>query len=278
MDKLCFGTAGIPSCTEKGTTEQGIAKVKELGLDSLEMEFVQGVYLSEDKARMIYAIRKKEDIVLTAHGPYFINLNAIEKEKMHASIQRILKTARISYLAGAYSITFHAGFYLKMEKETVYKTIKQRMQEIMKTLKDEGNTIWVRPELTGKETQFGDIDELLKLSLDVEGVMPCIDFSHQHARYNGKYNTFPEFSEILGKVEKALGKEGLHNMHIHVSGIEYGPKGEKNHLLLEQSDFKYKELLRAFKEYSIKGVVVCESPNIEGDALLLKKAYQDAKP
>ena len=104
--------------------------------------------------------------------------------------------------------------------------------------------------------------------------MPCVDFAHFHARTNGKYNTYEEFAGILEKIEKALGKKGLENMHIHITGIAYGPKGEKNHLNLEESDLKYTELLKALKDFKVKGVVVCESPNIEGDALLMKKTFE----
>ena len=36
----------------------------------------------------------------------------------------------------------------------------------------------------------------------------------------------------------------------------------------------YKDLLKAFKKFDVKGVLVCESPNIEGDAQLLKAYYE----
>jgi len=62
-------------------------------------------------------------------------------------------------------------------------------------------------------------------------------------------------------------------MHIHISGIEYGEKGEKRHLILEESDLQYKELLQALKDYHAGGTVICESPNMEEDALLLQKSY-----
>ena len=62
-------------------------------------------------------------------------------------------------------------------------------------------------------------------------------------------------------------------MHIHLSGINYGDKGEKNHLILQESDLNYKDLLKVWKEFKIKGCVVCESPNIEDDALLLQKTW-----
>ncbi|MEK6948632.1 MAG: TIM barrel protein, partial [Nanoarchaeota archaeon] len=134
--------------------------------------------------------------------------------------------------------------------------------------------IWIRPETTGKETQFGNLDEILDLSAEFNNVMPCIDFAHFHARTNGKYNSYKEFSEILEKVEKKLGKKGLENMHIHITGIAYSEKGEKNHLNLEGSDLKYKELIKALKDFKVKGVMISESPNIEEDALLCKKVYE----
>ena len=72
-----------------------------------------------------------------------------------------------------------------------------------------------------------------------------------------------------------LGKSFLKNLHCHVSGIEYTNKGERKHLFLKDSDLKYKELLMALKEMDCRGIIVCESPNIEDDALLLKKTFEE---
>lgn len=277
MKKLHFGTAGIPICTENKTTENGIKKVNELGLDNLEIEFVRSVYMNEESAKKSYETGKKYGVILTCHAPYFINLNSLEKTKIYASINRILHSARMANLAGAFSVTFHPGFYMKTPKEKAYESIKQRIKEIVKKLQDEGNPIRVSPETTGKESQFGDIDELLKIAQEVEQTGICVDFAHLHARSGGKNNTYKEFSETLQKVEKALGKEGLQSMHIHMSGINYTGKGERNHLILKESDMDYKELMKAFKDFNVKGVVVCESPNIEQDALLMKKEYYSLK-
>ena len=62
-------------------------------------------------------------------------------------------------------------------------------------------------------------------------------------------------------------------MHMHITGIAYGPKGEKNHLNLKESDLKYEELLKALKDFKVKGVAISESPNIEGDAFLCQKVF-----
>jgi deoxyribonuclease IV len=274
MKNLLFGTAGIPIGTNPRTTGDGIKHVKKLGLGSMELEFVHSVNISKEKAPEIKQIAEQNNIVLTCHAPYFINLNSEEKPKVEASIQRILNSARILSLCGGYSVCFHPGFYMKTDKTTAYSNVKKNLKTIIQTLKDENINIWVRPETTGKATQFGDINEILQLSQEIDNVMPCVDFAHLHARTNGKYNTKKEFESILEAIEKKLGKKGLENMHIHMTGIEYGEKGEKHHLTLKESDLKYEEILKAFKDFNIKGVVTSESPNIEEDALLMKKFYE----
>jgi len=273
MKELLFGTAGIPLSTNPRTTADGIMHVRKLGLSAMELEFVHSVNITKEKAPEIKKTAEENNVVLTCHAPYFINLNSLEKEKITASIGRILNSARILNLCGGYSVCFHAGFYMGQNPKNVYDTIKRNLKEISSTLKKEGSNIWIRPETTGKETQFGNVDEILQLSQELDNVMPCVDFAHFHARTNGKYNTYKEFAGILENIEKKLGKEGLENMHIHITGIAYGEKGEKHHLTLKESDLKYMELLKALKDFKVKGVVVSESPNIEEDALLMQKVY-----
>lgn len=271
--KLIFGTAGIPLSTEKPNTVNGIERVRELGLGAMELEFVHSVNLNDEKAKEVKKVAKKNEIELTCHGQYYINLNSLETAKVKGSVQRILNAARIANIAGAKSLTFHAAFYMKMEKEKVYENVKTELQSVVKTLQSEGNEIWVRPEFMGKQTQFGDLEELIRLSEDIEQVLPCIDFAHYHARYNGKMNSYENFADVLEQIEKRLGKEALHNMHIHTSGINYSEKGEKNHIPLQESDLKYEELIKAWKDFGIRGIVISESPVIEKDALLMQKIY-----
>lgn len=223
-------------------------------------------------AKLVAETAAHAGVKLSAHAPYFINLNAHEPEKIRASQQRILQTARISSVCGAESIVFHAAFYLGDSHEKTYNTVKNYLAEVVDRLKLENIPVWLRPEVTGKSSQFGTIDEVLKLSAELEGVAPCIDFAHWHAR-TGEFNSYPEFASILLQVKEHLGPEALNNMHIHFAGINYGPKGEVRHLNLQESDFQYTELLRALKDYNAKGLVICESPNLEEDALLLQTTY-----
>ena len=267
MDKLNFLTAGVPLSAK--TYEDGFQVLDNMGLDGLELEFVRGVRIS-DKSREVVGSSNK---VITAHAPFYVNLNAREEEKVDASIQRILETAVTAKELNGFSITFHAGFYLGMDKEAVYEQIKNGIKIITTELEKIDNKIWIRPETTGKATQWGDLEEIIKLSKEFPTVLPCVDFSHLHARYNGTSNTYDEFSAIFEKIGKELGQVALDNFHAHIAGIDYGLKGEKKHLNLEESDFNYKDLLKAFKDFNVKGAIVCESPNIEEDAKLMKDFY-----
>lgn len=273
-EKLIFGTAGIPRSTKASNSVAGIARVRELGLDCMELEFVQGVRMSEKVAVNVLEAARRENIALSVHAPYYINLNSSEEEKLKASMERIYQAARIGSLCGAESIVLHAAFYQKSSREAAYQNVSKALSELAGRLRGESIDAVLRPETMGKRAQFGTLDEVLSLSEEIEGVMPCLDFSHLHAR-EGKENSYPEFTSILSKVEEALGKEGLENMHMHVSGIEYDRNGEKKHLTLKESDFNYPELLKALKEFEVKGLVICESPIMEEDALLLKRTYAE---
>lgn len=272
FNKLNFITAGMPIKTGKGSYNEAFGVLKEMSLDGMELEFVHGVRMKDEHRTFVKDMSK--DFVVTAHGPFYINLNSKEEEKIDASVQRIIDTASVASQAGAFSITYHAAFYMGGDKETVYNQVKTQTKRIMDVLEREKINIWVRPETTGKATQWGDLDEIIRLSNDFEMVLPCIDFSHLHARSGGEFNTYDEFSRILEKLGKEVGQYAIENFHGHLAGIEYTAKGEKQHLNLEDSDMNYKDLLKAMKEFGVKGALVCESPNIEEDCKLLKTYYE----
>ncbi|MGQ9617917.1 MAG: TIM barrel protein [Candidatus Aminicenantia bacterium] len=268
---LLFGTGGVPLSTRGTSTEDGIRRIRELDLDCMEIEWVRGVNLREEGARSIRKVGEAQSVALSVHAPYFVNLNSEDKEKKIASMERIIVSCRMGEITGARSVVFHPGYY--GNSKDAYSVIKDAIKEIADELVREMKRITLRPETTGKPTQFGSLDEILKICEEVEGVLPCVDFAHIHARENGRYNGYEEFSKILKKIERALGREAIENMHIHISGIEYSAKGEKKHLDLQKSDFKFDEWIQVLKDFGVKGMVIIESPNLETDALLLKRLY-----
>ncbi len=278
FNKLLFGTAGIPINTPKKTdfrTNDGLDYLKQLKLDAMELEFVRSVNLTKEKAEIVKERAKKNNIILTCHAPYYINLNATDKKILKESKQRIINAAEIADVAGAFSLTFHAGYFLNMQSQIVYENIKKEIKDIQNTLKNNNISIQLRPETTGKPTQFGSLKELIKLSQDIENLYPCIDFAHLHARNNGKNNNEEGYRQIMQCLESELGREFLNQMHIHMSGIAYSDKGEKHHLVLKESDLKTQVILKVWKDFRIKGVVISESPNIEEDAVYMRDLYEN---
>jgi deoxyribonuclease-4 len=268
---LLFGPAGVPHASKERSTVGGVKAVKELGLDAMEVQFVRGVKMSELTAKNVGTVAKSLSVALSVHAPYYINLNAGDEKKRKESIQRLIDSLRIGSIFYARNIVFHAGYYLKSSKEKAYQRIKEGIKAALEFARQHGIDVVLRPETTGKPTQFGELDELLRLSSELDGVIPCVDFSHIYARYR-TFNSYGEFYKILEKVE-SISKEALKDMHMHVSGIEYGLKGEKSHLNLKNSDFRYRELLKALRDFKVEGMLICESPNLEEDALMLKGEY-----
>ena len=272
-DKLNFLTAGMPLLTGNKGYPVAFEILENMGLDGLEVEFVHGVRMSDDTRKFLKQISEEKKFLLTSHGPFYINLNSKEEEKVDASVQRIIETAIAANDFGGYSITYHAAFYMGMDKETVYNQVLTQTKKIVETLKENNIKVWVRPETTGKGTQWGDYEEIIRLSKEFDCVLPCVDFSHVHARTAGGYNTYDEFCKILDRIGSELGNKAIENFHAHLAGIEYSAKGEKRHLNLDESDMNYKDLLKALKSFNVKGALVCESPNIETDTKILKEYY-----
>lgn len=273
FDKLNFLTAGMPLATGKGSYKKALSLLEEMNLDGMELEFVHGVRMSDENRSLVKNAVDTKNMIITAHAPFYVNLNSKEEEKIDASVARIIETAVAGRDSGAFSITFHAAFYLGQEKDIVYNQVKSQIKRIVDFVEKENIKIWIRPETTGKATQWGDLDEIIRLSNEFEQVLPCVDFSHLHARTAGEFNTYDEFSYILEEMGNKIGQYALDNFHGHLAGIEYTAKGERQHLNLKDSDMNYIDLLKVMKKFDVKGALVCESPNIEGDAKLLKETY-----
>lgn len=275
-DTLIFGTVGAPSSTppKPGGSPGAIARIKQLGLGALELAWVQSVSATDATCAAIQAASKAHGVALSVHAPYFINLNA-NADMWPAGRERLMKAARAGFKAGATDIVFHPGSYFSQPPKQVYRIMLDRLAGVVAELRAEGNTVTLRPETTGKSAMFGTLEETIQMARDIEGVLPCIDMAHLHARRgDGTFNSYGEFLDALKLVAAGLGERGLRRLHIHVSGIEYGPKGERNHLMLQEADLKYRDLLRALKDIGAAGRVLCESPDQEVDAIRLQKTYR----
>jgi deoxyribonuclease IV len=270
-----FGTVGSPLATPKkpGGSVGAIEFSKSIGLNTLELGWVQSVRVTEVTCAAIKAKAEEHDVSVSVHAPYFINLNALDDE-WPKSRKRLMDAALYGNLAGATDIIFHPGSYFMNPPQEVWKIAIPRLQGCVEELRKAGNPVTLRPETMGKSAMLGSFEDTLEMSKAIEGVEPCIDFAHLHARPgDGTMNTYDEWSALLKMYQKALGKKALKRLHIHLSGIEYGPKGEKNHLAVDKSDLKLALLFKALHDFKCAGRILCESPIMEEDALNMKKAW-----
>ncbi|MCM0081751.1 TIM barrel protein [Geomonas sp. Red32] len=269
MERLLFGISGLPLGNgRKFNYASAISYLKEFELDAMELLFVRSINVSDKNKDAILRNKLAHDFYLSAHGSYFINLNAETKEMQQASLERILNGGEALSKVQGRSLIFHPGYYLNSSKEEAFSSIRNNLSR----LKHQG--IDYRLETTGKGTQFGTIEELVSLCKEVRSCKLCIDFAHIHARNNGSLKGYDDFAGILQYVSGELGRAALDDLHIHMGGVAYGVKGERNHLPLQESDFKYLDCLKALRDFDVKGCVICEGPRVENDALLLKRTYE----
>jgi deoxyribonuclease IV len=273
--QFSFGTVGSPFSTPKkpGGSVGAIDQIHSLGLDALELGWVQSVRVTESTCLAIKESAARNQVNISVHAPYFINLNA-DDEEWPKSRKRLMDAAFFGNLAGATDIIFHPGSLFAKTSEEVLPIAVKRLSDCASELKTAGNPAVLRPETMGKIAMLGSLADTLVMSREIEGVLPCLDFAHLHARGgDGSVNSKQEFQDILGMYGVYLGQASLQHLHIHLSGIEYGPKGEKNHLPLKESDLNLAELFAALHESKCAGRILCESPVLEEDAIYMRDLW-----
>lgn len=270
---LRFAVAGTPASTPgSGGTIKGLYRAAELGIRAMEMEWVQRVPSNAAHIAEIGDVAKKLDITLTVHAPYYVNLNSPDPAKLDASIKRVVMALQMAEIAGARSVCVHPAFYLGMPPEKAYDNVCKAVERILKDKTKLFPHVNLGLETMGRPGQFGTLDEVLRVSKAFD-LYPVIDPAHMHARDQGAWNTAEEWHAMFDAYAKHLGNKALQNMHMHFTGIAYGKTGEKHHLPLQESDARWKDFLGVLKEREIGGTVVCESPLLEKDTLLLQETF-----
>lgn len=252
-----------------------LQRVSKLNLDSQELEFVYSVNVKEELAKKAQAFAKKNNLFLSVHASYFINLNSLEPQKIEASKKRILEACFIADKLSSLNqthVVFHPGFYSNMNSDEAYENIKKQILELQDEILKKNYNCVLAPETTGKSSQFGSIEELVKLSNET-GVRICIDFAHIYARNLGKV----KWDDVFDKLNELKFLKKNKFLHCHCTGIEFGEKGEKKHINLN-SDFFYpiaKKLVEF--ENKIDFNIISESPITYKDSLLMKEIINKIK-
>ncbi len=283
-----FASAGVPIQCEGGNLE-AVQCSRDLGLGAFEIEFVRGVKMKEESAREIAASAAKNDVLISSHAPYYVNCCTQEKAKVASTIRHIFSSAYITRLCGGTITVFHPGYYQKLGKEEAFQAAKKVLLMI-KGRMDGGNPgisashrssdadaakvkgIYLGAETVGKKSAFGGLDEVIRLHEELGFVWPVLDFSHLLARGDFPCKTEEDYRRLFQTVEKRIPGYGK-DFHSHFSSIEFTEKGERNHLPVSANKPPYAPLMKMLAENGYSGRVVCESPRLEYDALVLQNEY-----
>ncbi len=277
-----FGPSGNSvSFYERGykSSVQMPAWLCALGLNAYEYQCSKGVNVSEATARNIGEEASKNNIFLSIHAPYYINMASQEKEKRVNSKRYIIETLTCAKWMGAKRIVVHTGSYSKVDKKWALNMAVEVMKEVLGEAVECGlDEVAICPEVLGKQNQLGSLEEILEICQIDEKLIPTVDFGHIHARGLGSLNSVEDFVAVLDKIENSLGRDRLKHLHCHFSRIEYTRGGEKRHWTLDDIQFgpEFRYLAEAICRKKIEPVIICESrDSMAEDALKLKKIYEE---
>ena len=264
---LRFGPAGYPQGSKN--PKDGLDKTKALGLDALEVEFVRGARISEDKALEVGRMAKDRDIRLSCHAPYFISFNSENQETRDKSINWVMDTVRAAHNMGAYLIVIHAASYGK-SPGTATQSVIDGLSRCKDIMDDEGiDDVILGIETMGKKGQWGTLKEIEEVMDSVQGTYPVLDVAHVHARDIGWLRTEDDMRSLTEDFFKLSGDIA----HFHISCIRYGDKGEISHLPLEAKDPDLQLLANVLRDTKQDCTFICESPLQEKDAVVFRDMF-----
>jgi deoxyribonuclease IV len=276
-----FGPAGVPPMFRlMGATTFDTPKLlREEDLNAFEYEAVQWgqkPQIKQEHAQKLREETRKNDVRLSMHGSYYINL-AGKKEVVEASKRRLIACATAADWMGAYVLVFHTGFYGLFEKDFAFKTCLDAIKQVKAEMQSLGLKVKLGPETMGRKFQVGSLDEILSINREVEGIQLVIDWGHLHARGLGALKKIEDFREIAEKVEQQLGTDVLRNMHCHFSTIEFNSQGEKQHHTLDEKRYgpDFRLLAEVITDFKMNPTVICETPNLDVDARKMKAALKE---
>ena len=263
-----------------GATMADVPKLlHEEGLDAFEYQASRWGPIPQIKledAQKLGLEARKNDVKLSMHGSYFVNLSG-KKEVVEASKRRLIACATAADWMDAYVVVFHTGFYGKVEKSFAFQNAVIALKEISAEMKSLGLKVKLGPETMGRKSQVGTIDEILAICQEVEGTQLVIDWGHLHALHQGSFKKMEDMRAIAEKVEQRLGTEALRNMHCHFSAIEFSSQGEKRHHTLDEEQYgpDFHWLAEVIVDFGLHPTIICETPILDVDARRMRDTLKE---
>uniref|UniRef100_A0A7J3ZJ83 Deoxyribonuclease IV n=1 Tax=Fervidicoccus fontis TaxID=683846 RepID=A0A7J3ZJ83_9CREN len=269
--ELRFGPAGKP-LDLKGDILKAPEFLKRLGLDAMEYEAVRGVNISREKAVKLGQLARENNVLLSLHAPYYINLSSAKKATVEQSVSRLVDSLVASEWMDSYAVVFHPGYYTGFTKEEALKKVIEGIDRAWEEARSRGvEKTWLAPETTGKSKQVGSLDEIIKICTSVERCRPTVDWAHLYARSRGEFpKTIDDVLRAIEAFEREIGRHAVSPLHTHFSKIEYGRGGErKHHTMSENFGPDFGIICKAYADTGINATIISESPVLERDSLVM---------
>ena len=275
LKEVLFGPAGYPA-DAKGKPERVFQILNEVGVNALEYAAVHGLTVKEDKAKVIGALAEKHHIAMSMHAAYYISLASKEPKTRERSKQRLVKALKFAPLMGVRRIVFHPGTHGGLSREDAFVVIRDALRSVWEEAGKVGGGAFLAPEIAGKISMFGSIEQIIRLCQEVDGCIPTIDWAHLYARSQGAINDKGSYLNVLNQFESVLGSLFVDNMHFHISGITFTEKGETSHKPCgsEWGPDIY-PLMEIVEEFGYKPTFICESPDPLQGALYAKYLFEE---
>jgi deoxyribonuclease-4 len=280
-DRPRFGTAGVPASFRLMNVALSDVPMllRKQGLDAFEYEAIYWggkPQIKKEDAENFGLKANENDVWLSLHGSYFINLSG-DKKTVEASKKRLIACAAAAQWMNAYVVVFHPGFYGKKPRELAFRNCVESLKDIVGTMRNTGITnVKIGPETMGKTSQLGSLNEVVSICEEVEQTQLVIDWSHLHARDMGRFRTMEDFRKVVVEVENRLGTDAAKDMHCHFTKIEFTDKGERRHHTLEEERYgpDFPMLAKVIAEFKLRPVIISESPLLDVDAMKMRDTLQ----
>ncbi|CDF58223.1 TIM barrel protein [Thermobrachium celere] len=254
--------------------------LKQKGLDAYEYSFGRGINIGVETAQKIGRAAAENGIALSIHSPYYINFGSKDPEIKEKSINYLKQTIILADKMQADRVVLHPGSVGKNSRDEAFGNLVMSIKQAIDLLKELNlyGKIHICPETMGKKNQLGTLDEILDICQIDETLIPTIDFGHIHALGRGAINSKEDYEYIFNRVENALGRFRLDNLHCHFSRVEFTEAGEKKHWTFTDTQYgpEFEPLAQVLAEREMSVRIICESrENMAEDALKMKKIYNE---
>ena len=223
-----FGVAGVPT-NYKGKFKGLFDWLRDRNLNAYEIQCVYGFKISDVNKQIIMEETEK-GFHFSIHAPYYINLGSKNEAVVARSKENMKQGIELAKSIGVNRIIFHPGGGHDNTEEGRIIAIKQLIDAVNEFTReiDMGN-VRLYPEIGGKTASLGSIEEIIEICKNCDYCYPCIDIAHLHAREFGSIISKDVLMSKLQKIKDTI-PEKFKEIHFHAYTINYGDKGELNHL------------------------------------------------